>query len=166
MKTDPEGKIWLASKNGVYRQSGDTFELITNLREAFDLDFFNGELVVAHSRGLSFYDRETGMIRRTLCKDTICWLCTTIGSRLICGGTECCVIIENNRRRTVKLGPARNMPWACTADSTGAVVLGTEKGLYKIDENSKKAFCIGYYKKCIKSVLYDRKGRLWVGTYY
>lgn len=166
MKTDPDGNIWLAAKDGVYRQKNDTFERVTDLREAFDLDFYNKELIVAHYRGISFYDYKSGTLKRSICKDTICWMCTSIGSRLICGGVECCIIIENNIMETYKLGPEQNIPWTCTVDSAGTVILATEKGLYKIDGISGKATCIGYYQKCIKSVLFDRKGRLWVGTYF
>jgi hypothetical protein len=166
MKHGPDGKIWLAAKSGVYKQCGDTFRTVTDLKEAFDLDFFNGDLVVAHFKGISFYDLETGKCKRTICKDTIFWMLTAIDSQLICGGVESCIIMSTNNRKSVTIGPRNNIPWACTIDTTQSILLGTEKGLFRIMKSDTKAHCIGYKNRCIKSVLVDSKGRLWVGKYF
>jgi hypothetical protein len=166
IKNGPDGNIWLASKYGVYKQAGDTFQTITNIKEAFDLDFFNGDLVVAHFKGISFYDLETGKCKRTICKDTIFWMLTAIDSQLICGGVESCIIMSTNNRKSVTIGPRNNIPWACTIDTTQSILLGTEKGLFRIMKSDTKAHCIGYKNRCIKSVLVDSKGRLWVGKYF
>ncbi len=167
MKTDPDGNIWLAGKNGIYKQNGNTFESFGDLKEAFDLAFYNNELVVAHYNGLSFYDLNSEKLIRTICKDTVCWMTTTIyDSLLICGGVECCVIISGENIRTVKLRPKNSIPWACAVDSSRSIFLGTEKGLYQIKEGDKKARCVGYSNKCIKSVFIDRKGTLWIGRYF
>jgi hypothetical protein len=91
---------------------------------------------------------------------------TVHDSILICGGVECCVILSGKEIRTVKLGPENNIPWTCTVDSTNSIILATEKGLYQIKNGEKKARCIGYYNKCIKSVFVDSKGTLRVGRYF
>lgn len=167
MKADANGIIWLAGRNGVYKQCGDTFESFEANKEALDLAFYNNELVIAHYNGVSFYDINSGKLRKTICTDTICWMTTTVNdSLLICGGVECCVIINGNSIRTVKLGPKNNIPWGCTMDSSHSIFLATEYGLYQIKEGDKNARCIGYYKRCIKSVFIDSKGTLWVGRYF
>ncbi|HEX2956143.1 MAG TPA: hypothetical protein VHO70_04910 [Chitinispirillaceae bacterium] len=166
MKAGTNGTIWLAGRNGIYKQSGDTFELFSECREAFDLAFYKNELVVGHYKGISFYDMDSGHLIRTLCKDTVCWMTTVIDTTLICGGVECCVIISGDSIRTVKLEPKNNIPWACAADSSHSLMLATEKGLFQIRNDDEKASCIGYYKRCIKSVFIDSRGTLWVGRYF
>jgi hypothetical protein len=167
MKTGPNGNIWLAGRNGIYKQCGDTFVQFSDMKEAFDLAFYKGELAVAHYNGISFFNMNSGILKRTICKDTVCWMTTTVNdSLLICGGVECCVIICGDTIKKVKLGPENNIPWACAVDSSHSIFLATEKGLYQIQESDKKSRCIGYYKRCIKSVFIDNKGTLWVGRYF
>jgi hypothetical protein len=167
MKTDHDGNIWLAGRSGIYKQFGDIFKSFGDMKEAFDLAFYNTDLVVAHYNGISIFDINTGKLQKTLCMDTTCWMTTTVhDSLLICGGIECCIIIDGDKIRTVKLGPKNNIPWACAIDSYNSIFLATEYGLYQIKEGDKKARCIGYHNKCIKSVLIDNNGTLWVGSFF
>jgi ligand-binding sensor domain-containing protein len=58
------------------------------------------------------------------------------------------------------------MPWSVVKDSLGTLFLGTQKGLFRAGPHDSVAGCIGLAEKCVKSVLFDDQGRLWVGTFY
>jgi hypothetical protein len=166
MKLDAFDNIWLAGRSGVFRQIGDTLIKFTNLREAYDVDFYQGALAVAHSSGITLYDTSTGQIEKEFSKTAIFWTIDIFDSLLTGGGVETCALFKNQHEQYVSLGRDYNIPWSIVRDENGNLILGTQKGLYRIRCGKKKAECIGFKGKCIKSLLVDRKGRLWVGRYF
>lgn len=166
MKIDANDNIWLAGKQGVFRQMGDTLLRVTGLSEAYDVDFYRGRLAVAHRDGITFYDSSTGVPERTLCKGTICWSIDVVDPLLIGTGVETCVLVNDPAVTSITIGPKHNLPWAAVRDTAGTVYLATQRGLFRILPGKKKAECIGFKGKCIKSVCIDQTGRLWVGKYF
>ena len=166
MKIDDFDRIWLAGRQGVYKQQGDTLVKTTDLHEAYDIDFYKGALVAAHRRGVTLYDSATGIADTTFCKGFICWTIDVFDTLLIAGGVEVCTIINGKNAINIRIGPKNNIPWSITRDTTGSIFLGTQKGLFRVSPAEGKAQCIDFAGKCIKSVFVDRSGRLWVGRYF
>ena len=166
MKIDGFDRIWLAGRQGVFRQSGDSLVKLTDLHEAYDVDFYQGKLVAAHRDGITLFDSVTGTADTTFCKGTVCWTIDVFDSLCIAGGMETCAFITNRSTTIIPIPPKHNIPWSATRDSDGTIYLGTQKGLYRIQPGAHNAECIGFKGKCIKSLLIDSKGRLWVGRYF
>jgi hypothetical protein len=166
MKIDGNDRLWLAGRQGVFRQKDDTLLRITDLREAHDVDFYRGKLVVAHRNGITMYDSSTGSEEQTWCKDTICWSIDIFDSLLIATGVETCLLVSGSDQTRIRIGPRGNIPWAAVRESTGVIFLATQKGVFRILPGRKTAECIGFSGRCIKSVCIDRSGRLWVGKYF
>lgn len=166
MKIDGFGRIWLAGRQGVFRQRGDSLARITDLHEAFDVDFYLGRLIAAHREGVTLFDSASGAADTTFCKGIICWTVDVFDSLCIAGGVGTCALITNRSATLIPLSPKTNIPWSAARDTGGAIYLGSQKGLYRIKPGAQKANCIGFKGKCIKSLLIDSKGRLWVGRYF
>lgn len=166
MKIDGFDRIWLAGRNGVFKQHGDTLIRFTGLHEAYDVDFYQGKLVAAHRNGVTLYDTATGVADTTFCRDVICWTIDIFDSLLVVGGVEMCAIINGRSANRIRIGPKNNIPWSIARDSCGSLILGTQKGLLRIRSGTHQVQCIGFKGQCIKSVFTDRTGRLWVGRYF
>jgi ligand-binding sensor domain-containing protein len=166
MKTDSADNIWLAGKQGVFRQYNDTLLKFSDLSEAYDIDFYTGKIAVAHRNGITLFNIDTETADTTLCSGTICWSIDVFDSILIGGGVETCLIHSNSESKQIRLTPKHNIQWRAERDSSGTVFLGTQKGLFRILPRATKAECIGFSGKCIKSLRIDIKGRLWVGRYF
>jgi ligand-binding sensor domain-containing protein len=166
MKLDKRGAFWLAGMRGVMRQAGDTVVMFKNVLEAHDVAFFGRNVVVAHMRGIALYDRESGALTAEYCRGVVCWTLAVFDSMLVAGGSGVCAVIGAQGCRLIRLPPQGNMPWSVAKDSLGAIFLGTQRGLFRAGPNDSIAQCVGLEGKCVKSVLFDRSGRLWVGTFY
>ncbi|HEX2959625.1 MAG TPA: hypothetical protein VHO70_22505 [Chitinispirillaceae bacterium] len=166
MKLDGFDNIWLAGRWGVFRQKNDTLIKFTDLREAYDVDFYQGYLAVAHRSGITLYDTSTGQTEKKFSITEIFWTIDIFDSLLTAGGVQTCALIHNQNEQYVPLGGDHNIPWSIVRDGNGNLILGTEKGLYRIRSGKMKAECISFKGKCIKSLLIDSKGRLWVGRYF
>ncbi len=166
MKLDDFDNIWLAGRWGVFRQKDDTLIKFANFREAYDIDFYQGQLAVAHNSGITLYDTSSGQIKIKFSKNTIFWTIDIFDSLLTGGGVQTCVLFKNHHEQYIQLERNHNIPWSIVRDENDNILLGTEKGLYRIRTGRKNAECIGFKGKCIKSLIIDRKGRLWVGRYY
>jgi Two component regulator propeller len=166
MKLDERGAFWLAGTRGVMRQAGDTVVMFRNVTETHDVAFFGRNVAVAHMRGIALYDRETGVLSAEYCKGVVCWTLAVFDSVLTAGGSGVCAFIGARGFRLIRVPPEGNMPWSIAKDSLGAIFLGTQKGLFRAGTNDSVARCVGLEGKCVKSVLFDRSGRLWVGTFY
>ena len=166
MCTDNSNRIWLAGKQGIFILADDTLIRFSDLHEAYDVEFHRGHLAVAHRHGITLYDTSNANAVRTYGRDTIFWSLDRFDSLLVCGGVESCLLISDTIPTAIHVGPPGNIPWAAAMDAYGTIFLGTQQGLYSVTINSRNARRIGYAGKCIKSVLVDRKGRLWVGEYF
>jgi hypothetical protein len=166
MKLDAFDNIWLAGRGGVFKQKGDTLIKFSDLREALDVDFYQGGLAVAHRSGITLYNTSTGQIEKKFSTTAIFWTIDIFDSLLTGGGVETCALIENQHEQYVPLERDYNIPWSIVRDVNGNLILGTQNGLYRISYGKKKAECIGFRGKCIKSLLIDRKGQLWVGRFF
>jgi hypothetical protein len=166
MKLDEGGTFWLAGSRGVFKQSGDTVVLFKEVREAHDIAFFGSAVAVAHMRGISLFNRETGSLEADYCRGIICWTLARFDSVLVGGGSGVCAVIGAHGCRLIRVPPQGNMPWSVVKDSLGTLYLGTQKGLFRAGPHDSVAGCIGLAEKCVKSVLFDDRGRLWVGAFY
>lgn len=166
MKIDDNDNIWLAGRRGVYRQRGDTLIRFSELPEAYDVDFYNSKLVVAHRKGVTFFDTTTGNVELSLFSDTVCWTLEVFDTILFVGGVNMCALIKNKQIKIFRLPYKHNIPWSASMDKIGNIYVGSQYGLLLLKENRHKLKCIGFKKKCIKSVFVDSKGRLWVGRYF
>lgn len=166
MKFDDDGSLWLAGLHGIYRQQRDSLIKFSAINGGHDIAFCKGLVAIAHSGGISVFDMQTGLMVREFCKGAICWTITRYDTLFIGGGLDLCVIINKESCKKISLGPKKNMLWSTALDPKGALYLGTQEGLYRAEPGSEKAQCIGLRGICIKSLLIDRKGRLWVGRYY
>lgn len=166
MKIDGFDRIWLAGRQGVFRQRGDSLVKATDLPEACDVDFYRGKLAIAHRDGVTLYDSASGAADTTFCKGTVCWTIDVFDSLCVAGGVETCALITNRTATLIPLTPKHNIPWSAARDALGTVYLGTQKGLFRIKPGAHNAECIGFKGKCVKSLLIDSKGRMWVGRYF
>ena len=166
MKLDKRGAFWLAGTRGVMRQAGDTVVMFKDVTDAHDVALFGNAVAVAHRRGITLYDRESGALSAEYCKGTICWTLAVFDSVLVAGGSNVCAVIGAGKCRLIRVPPQGNMPWSIEKDSLGAIFMGTQKGLFRAGPNDSVARCVGLEGRCVKSVLFDRAGRLWVGTFY
>jgi ligand-binding sensor domain-containing protein len=166
MKLDEQGSIWLACAQGVLRQSGDSMVRFCSVREAHDVAFFNGRVAVAHMRGISLYNRETGSLVREYAPGLVCWSVTAYDSLLVGGGVERCLIIsrDTNACHEIRFGPAGNILWGTALDS-GTVHLATQRGVFKARLSDTVACIAAYKNMCVKSVFIDDKKRIWVGCF-
>ncbi len=165
MKLDYFDNIWLAGRWGVFRQKHDTLLKFSDLHEAYDIDFFQGCLAVAHRSGITLYDTSSGRTKQHFSYNAIFWTIDIFDSLLAGGGVRTCALINNHNKQIIPLRK-NNIPWSFAKDCNDNLFMGTEKGLYRIGNGDKKARCIGFKDKCIKSLLVDSKGRLWVGRFF
>ncbi len=166
MRLDDSGSLWLATTRGVLRQAGDGMIVFKNLADAHDVAFVGNSVAVAHMRGITFYNRETRTVVAEYCRGVICWTLARFDSVLAGGGSGICILIGPSGCRAVRVPPQGNMPWSITRDTSGAIVMATQKGLFCAGPRDSVAHCIGFEGRCVKSVTVDRSGRLWVGTFY
>jgi hypothetical protein len=167
MILDRNNNAWFAGRRGVFRQCGDSLQRFSSLHEAYDIDFFNEKLVVAHSRGITFYDTISEKADTTFCNGVICWSVDIEDTLCIGTGVETCIIITpDHSTSTIRVPPKNNIPWSVTTTRSGTMYLATQKGLYCIEPGATVAHCIGFKNKCIKAVYVDKRDRLWIGTYY
>ena len=166
MKQDAKGALWLAGTRGVLFERNDSMILFKPLRDAHDIAFMGNEVVVAHMQGVSVFNRENGNCTREYCKGVVCWAVTSYDSLLIAGGLGLCAIITKDRYRNIALEPKDNMVWSIEKDSRGTLFLGTQKGLLRVAPGSDRAERIGFPGHCVKSLLIDKSGRLWAGSFY
>ena len=165
IKFDDDGSLWLAGTHGIYRQRHDSLVAFSTMGGGHDVAFCGGLVAIAHMGGISVFDMKTGAIIREFCKGVICWTIARYDSLLIGGGLNLCVIINKETCKKINLGPKNNMLWSTALDRTGMLYLGTQEGLYRVKAGSDEARCIGLKGVCIKSLLIDNKGRLWVGRF-
>ena len=166
MKKDPFGTIWLAGRQGVFKDGGDTLIRKTALHDANDVDFYNGHLVVAHRRGVTFFDTCTGKPDTTFCPGTIFWSIDIFDSLLVAGGVERCALIRGHHCRVLTLKPHYTIPWSAARDRSGTIYLATQKGLFSLNTATLKTHVIAYKDSCVKSVFVDSDNRLWIGEYF
>jgi ligand-binding sensor domain-containing protein len=167
MKLDDQDRIWLACAQGVMRQRGDTMVRFCGTREAHDLAFFDTRVAVAHMRGISLYNKETGAFVREYAPGLVCWTVTAYDSLCIGGGVERCLVISRNNEacREIRFGPKGNILWATALAGDGTLYLATQRGLLCARGTDSLAHASAYENECIKSVLIDNKGRVWVGRF-
>lgn len=166
MCLDSNDNVWLAGRQGVFRESGDTLLRFSSLFEAYDVDFYRGNLAVAHRNGVTLYDTSSGRELTTFCKGVICWTIDIFDSVMVAGGVELCAVINGTKCRTFKIPAAHTIPWDFAQDKKGTIYLATQQGLYRLLPLADEVECIAYCGKCIKSVLVDTQQRLWVGRYF
>lgn len=166
MKTDSCDNLWMATLQGVFRQCGDSLLRFTQLPEAYDIAFYRGNVAIAHRGGITLYDPITAAPSITFCSDTLFWSLNSYDTILIGGGVGVCALITGTTCKPVSLGSGHNIPWSSAMAADGTIVLATEKGLYIVKQDESRAHCIGFRGKCIKAVLIDRRGWLWIGRYF
>lgn len=166
MELDNFDNIWLAGRWGVFRQKDDTLIRFSDLREAHDIGFYQGYLAVAHRSGITLYDTSNGRIKQKFSKTATFWTIDIFDSLLAGGGVQTCALIQNKNEQYIPLGRKHNIPWSFAKDNSNNLFMGTEKGLYMVPCGEEKARCIGFKGKCIKNLLIDSKGRLWVGRFF
>jgi ligand-binding sensor domain-containing protein len=166
MKQDSSGALWIAGDRGVRFERSDSMVPFTGLRDVHDLAFLGNSVAVAHMRGISIFNRESGSLEREFCKGIVCWTIARFDSVLIGSGSGVCVVIGAASGSEIRYGPPGNLAWAIEKDSTGSLFLGTQKGLYRVAPGADSAECIGFKGKCIKSLFIDNRGWLWVGRYF
>lgn len=166
MKTDTADTVWLAGRDGVFRQYDDTLLRFSNLSQAYDIGFYGNKIAVAHQKGITLFNRETETADTTLCKDVICWSIDIYDTLLIGGGVETCLLYNGFSGTSFRLTPEHNICWGAVLDSTGTVFLATQKGLFRIVPAGRRPECIGFRGRCIKSLAIDSTGRLWIGRYF
>lgn len=166
IELDNFDNIWLAGRWGVFRQKDDTLIRFSDLREAHDIGFYQGYLTVAHRSGITLYDTSSGKINQKFSKTVTFWTIDIFDSLLAGGGVQTCALIQNKNEQYIPLGRKHNIPWSFAKDNSNNLFMGTEKGLYMVPCGEEKARCIGFKGKCIKSLLIDSKGRLWVGRFF
>jgi hypothetical protein len=171
MRLDGQGNVWLACAQGVLRQRGDSLVRFCGVREAHDIAFFNGQVAVAHMKGISLFNRETGALVRDYARGLVCWSITSYDSLLIGGGIERCLVIPKNfdananAYREIRFGPPHNILWATALDSSGILHLATQQGMLCARLSDTAAVLSGYENVCCKSVIIDNKGSIWVGRF-
>jgi hypothetical protein len=165
IKFDENDTLWVAGIRGIFRLRHDSLIAFNRMGEVHDIAFVGKEMAVAHKNGISIFHKETGELLREFCTGVMCWTITQQDSLFIGGGHNVCVIINKDRCKTVTFGPDNNMVWSAALDSNGTLFIATQKGLYRAEKNTDHAQFAGFGKTCIKSLLIDKKGRLWVGRF-
>jgi hypothetical protein len=165
VKIDADDNPWLAGFRGIYRRQGDSLIFFNRMSDAHDIAFYGNEVAVAHKNGISIFNRQTGSLVREFCKGIICWTIARFDSLLIGGGLNICVAIDNDRCKTITFGPERNMLWSVALAPNGTIYLATQKGLYRAGKDAATASLAGFKGICIKSLLLDEKGGLWIGRF-
>jgi hypothetical protein len=165
IKFDGTDTLWVAGTRGIFKLRHDSLIVFNKMGEVHDIAFVGKEMAVAHKNGISIFQKETGALLREFCKGIIFWTIARCDSLLIGGGQNMCAIINKDQCKTVTLGLEKNMVWSAVIDSSGALFLATQQGLYRVLKGDDKAQFVGFKKTCIKSLLIDNKGRLWVGRF-
>ncbi|MBN1758206.1 MAG: hypothetical protein JW863_07810 [Chitinispirillaceae bacterium] len=166
LELDPFDNIWLAGRQGVFRQTGDTLTEFSNLREAYDIRFFSGRIAVAHRKGITIYDTLTEKAVWSSEHRSVFWCVAVFDSLLTGGCMDSILLVRQGKEYLLPLTPPYNTPWAIVRNRRGTLFLGTQFGLYRLKAGETKLRCIAFKGKCIKSLHIDRNGRLWVGTYF
>ncbi|HUI91207.1 MAG TPA: hypothetical protein VLX68_03065 [Chitinivibrionales bacterium] len=166
MKQDERGRLWIAGIMGIRFERNDSMIMFKPLYDAHDIAFLGKEIAVAHMRGISVFDRESGTGTREYCKGVVCWVVNAYDSLFIAGGLGLCAIIARDRCRTILLEPKDNLVWSIEKDSHDTLFLGTQKGLFRVAPGSGRAELVGFAGQCVKSLLIDKSGRLWAGRFY
>ena len=165
IKLDENENIWLAGDFGIFHQRADTLQRFCDIREGHDIAFWGNNVVVAHMKGISIYDKETGKHGRDYAQGMVCWSCTVYDSLLVAGGIGRCLVISKQGCHEIKFGSANDILWATALLPHDTLVLATQKGLFRAHIADSAATLWGYKNSCVKSLLLDNKNRLWVGTF-
>ena len=165
IKIDAENILWIAGVRSIFRQKNDSLVSFNHFGEAHDIAFVGNQIAVAHRNGISIFNKESGALVREFCKGVICWTIMQFDSLFIGGGLNSCVIINKENCKIITFGPEKNMLWSVAVNPSGILYLGTQKGLFRANKDSPSAICIGFRGICIKSLLIDNKGRLWIGRF-
>ncbi len=165
MKMDDKGALWLAASQGVLHELGDTLVLFADIRDAHDIAVWGDTVAVAHLKGVSLFERNSGKPAGKRLTGTVCWTLARFDSSLVVGGSSTCAIFSDGRCRRVYVPPGGNMVWSIAQDFAGCLFLGTQKGLFRVGRHADTAECIGCDGECVKSVLLDKNGVLWVGAF-
>ena len=165
IKIDADNTLWLAGIRGIFRQKNHGLISFNRMGEAHDIAIVGKEIAIAHRNGISIFNKESGELIKEFCKGVVCWTITQFDSLFIGGGLNVCVIIDKDNCKTITFGPERNMLWAVAFNSAGTLYLATQRGLFRAKKGVRTAHCIGFKGICIKSLLIDNRGSLWVGRF-
>ena len=165
MALDDHDSIWTVWDNGVYKQQNDSLVRFSPVNDARDIAVTKDQCAVAGLRGITILDRLTGAVARELYKGIIFWSIKAYDSVFIAGGMNKGVIINKDSATEFHFGPDGNIAWSVVKDSTGTIYLGTQKGLYCRRPGEQEADCVAMSGECVKSLMIDKKGELWVGQF-
>jgi ligand-binding sensor domain-containing protein len=165
IKLDEHVVLWLAGSRGIFLDKNDTSALFKFIPDAHDIAFCRDKVFVAHRLGISTYDKVSGTLEKEWCKGNGCWSVTSYDSLIVGGGTDKIVIIDKETGYEIPFGPRGNVLWCSARDRTGTIFCGTQRGLYCIGPDYKKATYAGLRNTCIKSLLIDKNGTVWVGRF-
>jgi ligand-binding sensor domain-containing protein len=165
IKIDDDGVLWIAGLLGIFRARPDSTVRFGSIGEVHDIAFFGEEIAVAHAGGISLFAKNSGALTREFCKGVNCWTIARYDSLLVGGGANVFAIIDKGNCRTIPLGPGHNLLWSTARDASGTFYCATQKGLYRVKPGATRMEYAGFRGECIKSLLVDTKGRLWVGRF-
>ena len=128
IELDNFDNIWLAGRWGVFRQKDDTLIRFSDLREAHDIGFYQGYLVVAHRSGITLYDTSSGKINQKFSKTVTFWTIDIFDSLLAGGGVQTCALIQNKNEQYIPLGRKHNIPWSFAKDNSNNLLWAQKRG--------------------------------------
>jgi ligand-binding sensor domain-containing protein len=165
IKLDSSGSPWMAGDRGIYKLEKDTLIHFKNIMGAHDISLFKDQVAVAHAKGITIYDLDSGHVIREYCKDINFWCIRKYRDIILAGGKNALAKIENGECGKIPFGPEANIAWSVVKDKEDNIFMGTQKGLFKIPAKTNQAECIGFSGQCIKTLFIDSNQRLWVGQF-
>jgi hypothetical protein len=158
---------WIAGNFGVYCPSNDSITTFVRLSYCHACAVSDDIVAIARLDGLDLFDRHTATLRSRWLPEINFWTIKKQGALFVAGGSERCVFIDpvHGVVREITIGPAGNIVWDLVFDRSGTIYCATQHGLFSAAPDERNGRCIGFRGECIKSLVFDANGKLWIGRF-
>jgi hypothetical protein len=158
---------WISGNFGVSSPSTDSITTFIRLPYCHSCAVSDDVVAIARLDGVDLFERHTAILRSRWFRGVNFWTIKIEGALFVAGGSERCVFIDpvDGPVRQITIGPAGNIVWDLVLDRSGTVYCATQRGLFSAGPGDRNGRCIGFSGECLKSLVFDSNGKLWIGRF-